>query len=111
MQGLGAGRSAATTRALEIEDRHRSPTIVVSGLCNVSSLIGGVIPLRGHGKANLGETQHHGEADSGMCVGVGVMHEINAARPTRANLLPSPPLSLSALDGLRPLAHNRTYWL
>jgi hypothetical protein len=40
MQGLGAGRSAATTRALETKGRHRSPTIVVSDLCNVTSLIG-----------------------------------------------------------------------
>ena len=40
MQGFGAGRSEATTRALEIEDRHRSPTIVVSDLCNVTSLMG-----------------------------------------------------------------------
>jgi hypothetical protein len=40
MQGLGAGRSAATTRALETKGRHRSPTIVVSDLCNVTSLMG-----------------------------------------------------------------------
>jgi hypothetical protein len=44
MQGLGAGRSeakgAATTRALEANGRHRSPTIVVSDLCNVTSLMG-----------------------------------------------------------------------
>jgi hypothetical protein len=43
MQGLGAGRSAATTRALETNGRHRSPTIVVSDLCNVISPDGSFI--------------------------------------------------------------------
>jgi hypothetical protein len=47
MQGLGAGRSAATTRALETKGRHRSPTIVVSDLCNVTSLIGHTTNPRG----------------------------------------------------------------
>jgi hypothetical protein len=60
MQGLGAGRSAATTRALETKGRHRSPTIVVSDLCNVISPDGSFIPPRRHGHANLGETLHHG---------------------------------------------------
>jgi hypothetical protein len=32
-----------------------------------------------------------GKAYSGMCVGVGKISKIKAARPTGANLLPSPP--------------------
>jgi hypothetical protein len=57
MQGLGAGwsgaKGAATTRALEIEDRHRSPTIVVSDLCNVTSLMGHITNPRGSTSSNL----------------------------------------------------------
>jgi hypothetical protein len=47
-----------------------------------------------------------GKANSGMGVGIGKNPKIKAARPTGANLLPSPPHGLSALDGRRLLAHN-----
>jgi hypothetical protein len=87
MQGLGAGRSAATTRALEIEDRHRSPTIVVSDLCNVTSLMGHSFRYGVRRQANPGETRHHGQANSGMYVGVGRLNEIKAAKPTGGKLI------------------------
>jgi hypothetical protein len=53
-----------------------------------------------------------GKANSGMCVGIGKISKIKAAKPTGAKLLPSPPHGLSALEGRRLLAHNfRTYCL
>jgi hypothetical protein len=111
MQGFGAGRSAATTRALETNGRHRSPTIVVSDLCNVISPDGSFIRHGILAKQTLERGYIMGEANSEMCVGVGMIHEIKAARPTGANLLPSLPHGLSALERRKLLAHKRTYWL
>jgi hypothetical protein len=52
-----------------------------------------------------------GEANSGMCVGVGRLNEIKAAKPTGGNLLPACATGLSAPERRRLLAHIlRTYW-
>jgi hypothetical protein len=96
MQGLGAGRSAATTRALETEGRHRSPTIVVSDLCNVISPDGSFIRHGSLAMQTLERPIIMGEANSGMCVSVGVIHEIKAAKPERGNLLLARATGLSA---------------
>ena len=91
MQGFGAGRSGAkgdaTTRALETNGRHRSPTIVVSDLCNVTSLMGHSFRDEVMAKQTLERPFIMGKANSGMCVGVGKTNEIKAARPTGGNLL------------------------
>jgi hypothetical protein len=77
-QGLGAGRSAATTRALEAKGRLRSPTIVVSDLCDVISHMG---HSSRHGVV-VEQTSERliimGKANSGMDVGVGPLNEIRA---------------------------------
>ena len=84
MQGFGAGRSGAkgeaTTRALETNGRHRSPTIVVSDLCNVTSLMGHSFRHGVTAKQTLERPFIMGKANSGMCVGVGVIHEIKTAK-------------------------------
>jgi hypothetical protein len=82
MQGLGAGRSAATTRALETNGRHRSPTIVVSDLCNVTSLMGHSFRHGVTAKQTSERPIIMGEANLGMYVGVGKLNEIKAAKPT-----------------------------
>jgi hypothetical protein len=71
MQGLGAGRSAATTRALETKGRHRSPTIVVSDLCNVTSLMGHSFRHGVTAMQTLERRYIMGKANSRMGVGVG----------------------------------------
>jgi hypothetical protein len=82
MQGLGAGRSAATTRALETKGRHRSPTIVVSDLCNVTSLMGHSFRHGVTAMQTLERLIIMGGANSRMGVGVGRLNEIKAAKPT-----------------------------
>ena len=95
MQGFGAGRSgakgAATTRALETNGRHRSPTIVVSDLCNVTSLMGHSCRYGVTAKQTLERLIIMGKANSGMCVGVGKTNEIKAAKPTGETCYPPEP--------------------
>jgi hypothetical protein len=96
MQGLGAGRSAATTRALEANGRHRSPTIVVSDLCNVTSLMGHSFRHGVTAKQTLERLVIMGEANSGVIVGVGRLNEIKAAKPTGGNSSPARATGLRA---------------
>jgi hypothetical protein len=87
MQGLGAGRSAATTRALEANGCHRSPTIVVSDLCNVTSLMGHSFRHGVTAMQTLERLIIMGEANLGMYVGVGKLNEIKATKPTKGKLV------------------------
>ena len=97
--GPELAKGDATTRALETNGRHRSPTIVVSDLCNVTSLMGHSFRYGVTAKQTLERHIIMSEANSGMYVGVGRLNEIKAAkRQSRlgGNLLPACAKVLSA---------------